>query len=89
MLEPRRGSIAFCSVGRIGLITSDGPEEFTFFNGDKAVVWKGIQLTEGMGGKNKDYSQKCGDFWCSRNPIVIGHIDDYLNGLTLPEDVSR
>jgi hypothetical protein len=74
---PCKGAIAFCSVGRLGLITSDEPEVFTFFDGTTDKVWKGIQLTEGMGGKNKDYPQKPGDLWCSRNPIVVGHIKDF------------
>lgn len=78
-LQPRKGAIAYCSVGRLGLILNDSPEEFEFFNGDKAVVWKGIQLTKGLGGKNKDYPQEVGDFWCSTKPKVIGYIEDVIS----------
>lgn len=78
-MEIRRGAVAKCSVGRIGLITSDQPEKMVFFNGDEAMVWKGVQLTNGLGGKNKDYPQKVGDFWCSKNPEVLFYIEDMLN----------
>ena len=78
-MEPCKGAIAFCSVGRLGLITSEKPEPFTFSNGDTVVTWQGIQLTEGLGGKNKDYPQKVGDFWCSQNPKVVGHLNTFLS----------
>lgn len=77
-MKPRKGSIAFCSAGRLGLITSEKPEPFRFFNGDEVITWKGIQLTDGLGGKNKDYPQKAGDFWCSQNPVVVGHVSEFF-----------
>ncbi|MFA5723970.1 MAG: hypothetical protein WC979_06950 [Candidatus Pacearchaeota archaeon] len=79
---PRKGSIAYCSLGRLGLITSDGPQEITYNDGNKGKAWLGIQLTEGTvkgvgGDAGKEFIQIIGSGWSSRNPLVVGHIDQF------------
>jgi hypothetical protein len=68
--EVRKGTLAICGIGCLGLITDDNPQEITYPDGNKSFAWVGIHLTDkvcSIGGK-----------WLSRNPIVVGHIDDYL-----------
>jgi hypothetical protein len=65
----RKGTLAVCGIGCLGLITKDEPQEITYSDGNKSVAWVGIHLTDKVcpiGGK-----------WSSRNPIVVGHVDDY------------
>ena len=69
-LLPRKGAIAFCSIGKLGLITSDGPHEITYSDGNKGLSWTGIQLT------NKHPDTPVGSPWASRTPHVVGYIDD-------------
>ena len=69
MTQLRRGSIAICSLGSIGLITSEGPFWIEYSDGRSGMAWGGIHLT--------DKIAKVGDLWSSRNPKVIGHIDDF------------
>lgn len=80
-MEPRRGAIAYCSLGRLGLILSDAPMSITYHDGNVGQAWTGIQLTEGdvqgVGGDaGKTFHQKIGDQWSSRNPKVVGYIED-------------
>lgn len=70
-LTPRKGAIAICSLGSIGLITSDEPQEVTYADGNKAVAWTGIHLT--------DKIAPIGSPWSSREPRVwfyIGYAHD-------------
>lgn len=67
-LMPRRGAIAYCSAGKLGLITCDEPLEVTYHDGNKGVAWIGIQLTKGI----------IGDPWSSRTPKVVGYIEDLI-----------
>lgn len=81
--HPKRGAIAKCSLGRIGLITSESPVPVTYNDGNKGTSWVGIQLTdgevEGVGGDTgKIIKQKIGDVWMSREPKVICYIDDII-----------
>lgn len=88
-LAPRRGAIAYCSLGRLGLILCDEPQEITYHDGNKGVAWVGIQLTEGdvngVGGDvGKVFHQKIGDPWSTRHPNVVGYIEDKVNINSLP-----
>ena len=81
--EIKKGAIAICSLGRVGLITSEKPIKVTYNDGNKGVSWVGIQLTDGEvrgvgGDKGKVIKQKVGDPWMSRNPKVIGHINQAI-----------
>jgi len=78
-----KGAIAFCSLGRLGLITSETPVPVTYNDGNKGISWVGIQLTDGEvtgvgGDKGKVIKQKVGDPWMSKNPTVVGRISDYF-----------
>lgn len=80
-LKPKRGAIALCSLGRLGLITCDEPQEVTYNDGNIGISWVGIQLTDGEvqgvgGDKGKTIKQVIGQTWMSRNPKVIGYIQD-------------
>ena len=77
-MTPRKGSIAFCTRGYLGLITEDAPKEITYPDGNKGLAWVGIQLTD-----KKSFSPDwkgpvgIGTPWSSRTPVVVGHVDDY------------
>lgn len=68
--------IAFCSLGVVGLITSDGKEKVTYAGGNTSEAFtgfaihdtaiKGIKQNEG-----KIISIRKGDLWCSKNPEII------------------
>lgn len=60
---PRRGAIAVCSKGSIGIITSDEPVEVTYPDGSKSMAWVGLHLT--------DKIAKIGEPWSSRTPTVL------------------
>ena len=69
---PRKGSIAICSLGMLGLITSDGLEEITYSDGNTGLAFIGIHLN----------MQNLGNKWSSRNPVIIGHVqelEDWMN----------
>lgn len=58
--SPGRGMIAICSIGQVGIITVDKPEEITYTDGSVGVAWIG-------------YNVVTGEPWSSRNPKVIGY----------------
>lgn len=89
-MEPRRGAIALCSLGRLGLITCDEPQEIHYQDGNVGMAWTGIQLTEGdITGVGKDKTavvhQVVGDAWSSRTPVVVGYMDELLLAAALIE----
>lgn len=59
-MKPRKGAIAVCSRGILGLITSEQPEEVEYPDGNKGVAWTGIQLDHNPGAP-----------WSSREPKVL------------------
>lgn len=67
-MKPRKGSLAICSSGTLGVITEDKPKEVTYSDNNKGFAYVGIHLT--------DEICEIGDIWSSRNPKVIGHVDD-------------
>jgi hypothetical protein len=66
-MEPCKGAIAKCGLGKFGLITSDVPEDVTYDDGKVGKAWTGIYLEGNVGA-----------FWCSRHPEVVGLIEDFL-----------
>jgi len=65
-MKPERGSLAICSLGCLGLITADEPQEITYPDGNKGVAYVGIHLS--------DKVAPVGSPWSSRNPRVIGKL---------------
>lgn len=59
-MKPQRGDIAICSLGHVGIIECDEPQEVTYSDGNKGRTWVGTHL-EPLAGKP----------WSSRNPVVI------------------
>ncbi len=74
----RKGTIAVCSLGCLGLITESRPKEVEYVDGNKGFAWVGIHLT--------DKVSPVGSPWSSRTPFVVGHTDElaanfFLGGL--------
>lgn len=69
-MEIRKGTLALCGLGCLGLITEDQPKEITYGDGNKGVAYVGIHLT--------DKITKVGSPWSSRKPKVVGHIDNFI-----------
>ena len=65
MSDIRRGTVAICSRGHLGLITSNAPREVTYPNGSKGTAWVGIHLGD----------DDMGQPWSSRTPKPIGLLD--------------
>jgi len=45
--EPKKGAIAKCNWGTIGVIASDGLVEVTYPDGKKGMAWTGFLLDQG------------------------------------------
>lgn len=63
---PRKGAIAVCGAGHLGVITSDSKETVRYPDGETSTAWPGIHLAK----------DKLGSRWSSREPRIIGHVDD-------------
>jgi len=73
-LEPKKGAIAICSRGCLGLITKDKPKKITYKDGNHGVAYIGIHIEEGE-------KTTIGSPWSSRSPRVICHVEDlHLSG---------
>jgi hypothetical protein len=66
--KPKKGDIVLCSLGCIGLITTDEPIAVIYPDGNKAFAFVGIHLT--------DKVAPIGSKWSSRFPKIIGNIND-------------
>jgi hypothetical protein len=81
-LAPRRGALAFCSLGLLGLITCDKPQEITYQDGTTALAWIGLQLSDRLYTIGRDTKEprlrraRMGGEWSSRSPTVVGYIDN-------------
>lgn len=60
MMKPKKGAVALCSLGSLGLITENEPQEVVYPDG---MAWVGVHLT--------DKIAPIGSKWSSRNPIII------------------
>ena len=60
---PRKHALAYCSKGHLGVITSEGPESVEYPDGTKGMAWTGYHLPDGRP-------------WSSRNPRVVGYLDN-------------
>ena len=84
-MKPRRGALALCSMGKLGLITSDAPEPVTYPDGNTGEAWLGIQLSDSDDATREEYRRRFGSSdpehpanfiggpWVSRNPLVVGY----------------
>lgn len=83
-LVPRRGAIATCSIGSLGLILSEAPEDITYPDGNKGKAWTGIYLADRtvrwhFGPKQgQDEFVTAGSPWSSSKPNVICYVEDLL-----------
>lgn len=68
--QPRKGSIAICSRGFLGLITDDDKKDIIYSDGNVGKAYVGIHLCTDM--------KFFGTGWSSTKPKVIGHINDFL-----------
>ena len=68
-MEACKGALAICSLGTLGLITSDDLVKVVYDDGNEGKAWTGIHLT--------DKIAPIGNPWSSRNPRIVGHINDF------------
>ena len=66
-MKAKKGAIAVCSLGTLGVITKDGLQEVEYPDGNKGEVYVGVHLTDKL--------TLPGERWSSRNPKVIGYTD--------------
>jgi hypothetical protein len=76
--DSMKGMVAICGAGTYGLITEEEPKEITYPDGNKAVVYVGIHLT--------DKKEPVGSPWCSRNPKVVGNLQLILDNWAYVSD---
>lgn len=98
-LEPKRGAIALCSMGSLGLILSDKPEKITYDDGKTAEAWTGVYLTgrtiDWKFGPKKGETQEIPALspWSSTRPRVICYVKDLIdlsqNPIALQEMVNQ
>jgi len=69
-MEIKKGTIAICGIGAIGLITEDEPREVTYRDGNKQVAYVGIHLT--------DKVAPIGSPWSSKHPTPIIGINELV-----------
>lgn len=76
-MTPRKGAIAYCSIGLLGVINSEEPKEITYEDGNTGVAWTGQQLTNAFSENhpNGPHRKTVGGPWSSRTPEVIGYVD--------------
>jgi hypothetical protein len=63
-----KGKLALCRAGSLGLITNNEKQEVTYADGDKAMAYVGIHLT--------DKIAPIGSPWSSRAPIIVGEVTE-------------
>ena len=62
------GTLALCSMGALGMITSDTMMDVVYGDGNTGIAYIGMHLT--------DKIAPIGSRWSSRKPKVVGHISD-------------
>jgi hypothetical protein len=73
---PKKGDIALCSLGTLGMITADEKEEVSYPDGGSAMAWTGVHLE-----RHEEYDIAPGDPWSSRDPKVVGSMLEEMGGL--------
>lgn len=83
-LEPKKGAIALCSLGSLGIILSEKPVPVEYEDGTKSEAWTGIYLLDHnvkwQFGPKKGQEEliKAGSPWSSKRPRVICYAEDIL-----------
>ena len=75
--DPRRGDLAICALGHVGVIACAKPQPVTYPDGNEGMAWVGWHI----------HSSLQGTQWSSRNPIVIARAQ--LDGTFEPDDRRR
>jgi hypothetical protein len=70
-MEPCKGAVAICGLGRLGLIESDEPQEVTYGDGTASKAWIGKHIWP---------LEFFGLPWSSRNPRVLMTCADVSGG---------
>ncbi len=70
---PKVGDIAYCGLNTLGLITNAERQPVIYKDGTTAMAYVGIHLT--------DKIANIGDPWSSRNPTIVGNINEVLINL--------
>ena len=66
-LKPRRGALAYCMKGYLGLIVEDEPSVKRPDYGNRVIrVWRGVHIGR----------HKVGRPWQTRAPVVVGYVQD-------------
>ena len=86
MKKIKKGDIAINGLNKVGLITDDEMQDITLRSGKHITTYVGIQLTSGTveGIKEMEgriFELEIGDQWLSKDPTVIGHIDEFVERL--------
>jgi len=78
-LQPRQYAVAYCSKGTLGLILSTAPVAFT----DGVLTWTGIHLRHDKitDSNGRTHTVKPTDPWTSRNPRVLGYLENFYISL--------
>lgn len=72
---PVKGSLAICGLGCLGIIIDDEKRIVKYPDGNEGRAYIGIHAT--------DKIANIGEPWSSRNPKIIGHINDLLRALDI------
>lgn len=77
-LLPKRGAVARCSMGKLGLITANEPVPVKYKEGESGVAWIGIHLGEEEfdtdSSVEKLITARSREPWSSRNPEVLYYL---------------
>lgn len=72
-----KGKLAFCSQGKLGIITEDEAQEVTYPDGNKGVAFVGVCL-------------ETGEPWSSRQPAILGTIQEIAeSNLSLRDFIKK
>lgn len=79
MSKIKVGDIAVCSQGRLGILTNAEKQEIEYPDGTKAEAYVGFYATDYA---LRDGTKiKAGDIWCSRNPKILGNVEEAIDCL--------
>jgi hypothetical protein len=84
-MEPRRGVLAICSRGELGLITSNTRMRVYYKRGDECSRWQEgehsalCDCETGIAWVGIHLAgDKAGQPWSSREPVVVGTIESFI-----------
>ena len=63
---PSKGDICRCSLGTLGVVTKDEPQQVSYENGGEAEAYVGLHLED-----HEEYDIQQADPWSSRDPEVV------------------